>query len=70
MSNPTYDTRRVGLRSQCLHLQELVKNGLGAANFLPECTHDMVRYTMVKTTKKNLSETFEIRVCRKKGGAS
>ena len=40
------------LRSQCLHLQELVNDGLGASNFLPECTHDMVWYTMVKTTKK------------------
>ena len=58
-SNPTYDTRRVGLRSQCLHLQELVKNGLGAANFLPECTHDMVWYTMVKTTKKK-NETLSL----------
>ena len=31
-------------------LTGIVKNGLGAANFLPECTHDMVWYTMVKTT--------------------
>ena len=33
--------------------------GLGAANFLPECTHDMVWYTKVKTTKKkNLNVVF------------
>ena len=50
-SNPTYDTRACQHHS-VLHLQELVNYGLGAANFLPECTHDMVWYTMVKTTKK------------------
>ena len=37
-SNPTYDTRACQHHSG-LHLQELVFYGLGAANFLPECTH-------------------------------
>ena len=42
--------------SQCFALTGIGKYGLGAANFLPECTHDMVWYTMVKTTKKKKSK--------------
>ena len=54
--------------SQCFALTGIGKYGLGAANFLPECTHDMVWYTMVKTTKKKI-ETLslslqEIVTCR------
>jgi len=53
-SNPTYDTRACQHHS-VLHLQELVFYGLGATNFLPEVhRHNMVWYTMVKTTRKKM----------------